>query len=102
MEFPKYDRPFFFHYRDEVKNSNGITVCALPAGEQTFVVSTAKCSLADIYSKKKGRAIAEGRAQKRKRAFVVRASDIDELRLCAHAIATHIDSPQFKVNYESA
>jgi hypothetical protein len=53
----------FYYLRDD-KNRPHVTVCVIPAGRGRFVRGIAICSPRDQFSKKIGRAIAFGRAQK--------------------------------------
>ena len=92
--FPKYDRPFFFHFNPQrgdinLGDKNGLTVCFMPQepGNTEFKVGHAICSERDSFSKKIGRDIAEGRAKKNMMEWVVSASSIDDLRKHAKSIA---------------
>lgn len=93
--FPKYDRPFFFHFNkrtDTHRNlgkANGVTVCFLPQGpgNSEFVVATATAAKMDNFSKKKGRMIAEARARQNKKVVLRRAASMEELREQAEAVA---------------
>lgn len=62
--WPKYERPFYFHFRDDQFNaaSNGITVCMKPHRGYEFNVGVACCSKIDNFSRKIGRSIATGRS----------------------------------------
>jgi len=60
--FPKYDRPFYFHSR-EYAGISGITICAIPVGEESFNCGISICNSIDNFNKKLGRTISEGRAR---------------------------------------
>ena len=64
----------FMHYRKFVNRSGwagdvemdsrgGATIAILPAENNTVLVSIARCNPADVFNKKVGRAISEGRIQ---------------------------------------
>lgn len=90
--WPKYDKPFYFHFRDEDADKprhdnqvfRAITVCMKPIekGGKKFKAGLACCSLMDNFSKKKGRMIAEGRAEKR--GVEIEAEDLESLKRKAH------------------
>jgi hypothetical protein len=76
--WPKLNKPFYFHFRN-LNKCNGATVCCIPAsiGAKNFNIGIAKCSKSDMYSKKLGRMIAEGRANKSNQSIL--ANDFHEL-----------------------
>lgn len=84
--WPKYQRPFYFHFRN-VGKSKAVTVCMVPIGEgeKRFEMGVARCNEKDNFSKKIGRAIAEGRANKRPK--FVDANNFSELLEQANEIA---------------
>ena len=66
--WPKYDKPFFFHIRNDLlkNDKNAVTVCFVPkvVGEKIFSIGVAICNKKDTFNKKLGRLISEGRARK--------------------------------------
>ena len=50
------------HYNHKFPNIRGVTTCEIQKDDETLSVGYAFCSSADQFSRKKGRAIAEGRA----------------------------------------
>jgi len=86
--WPKYNKPFYFHFREDDRYLNGITVCMKPVseGKQVFKVGVACCTPQDNFSKKIGRSIAAGRAEKT--CETIEASDFDELLNKAQLISS--------------
>lgn len=88
--WPKYDKPFYFHFRDTALPANfynGATVCLQPVkpGVPEFKVGIALCSGKDNFSKRIGRAISSGRAKRSK--ATVSANEFQALARTASDIA---------------
>jgi len=94
-DWPKYDRPFFFHVNTDLLAFKEITVCAKPKepGSEYFAVGVACCSKGDSYNKKLGNRIARGRATVRSN-ISVKAKSPTELKNVVDSLAHDIDEKQ--------
>ena len=93
--WPKYDKPFYFHFRENPFNaiSNGITVCMKPHKDRVgidgeFKVGVACCSKVENFGRKLGRDISTGRAKISN--TIVGASGMRELKEKAILIAKEV------------
>jgi len=84
--WPKYDKPFFFHFRD-MQTFSAVTVCMQPEAPDSkkFRAGLACCSSIDNFSKKIGRNISEGRANLGN--TTIEAKDLQDLKTKAHQMA---------------
>lgn len=80
--WPKYEKPFFFHFRfdEDMRAFNAATVCMTPCstGEGKFKAGLALCSTLDNFSKKIGRCISEGRARSGEQ--IIEAQNLESLK----------------------
>jgi hypothetical protein len=90
--WPKYEKSFYFHFRDNNQYLSGVTVCMKPQskGEKVFRVGVSCCTPQDNFSKRVGRYIAEGRANISDK--TIEAANLDELRKKAELVSQQVEN----------